>query len=183
MAAGALFGVGGGFALSTAGLLLGALAAFGLSRSTFRACIERAMSGRSQWRNLDAALGRDGWRLVCLLRASPLTPFVATSYLLGLSAVSLRDYMLGTLAALPALLGYVSLGAFARAGLSASTGAALPFQWVLLATGFAATALAVAHVGALVAKVAGGERAPADLMRTCRRRLDKRGEADLAGDR
>jgi hypothetical protein len=27
-----------------------------------------------------------------------------------LSAISLRDYMLGTLAALPALLGYVSLG-------------------------------------------------------------------------
>jgi len=37
-------------------------------------------------------------------------PFVATSYLLGLSAISLRDYMLGILAALPALLGYVSLG-------------------------------------------------------------------------
>jgi hypothetical protein len=70
-----------------------------------------------------------------------------------LSAISLRDYMLGILAALPALLGYVSLGAFARAGLSASTGAALPFQWALLAAGFAATALAVAHIGALVAKV------------------------------
>ena len=86
-------------------------------------------------------------------------PFVATSYLLGLSAISLRDYMLGTLAALPALLGYVSLGAFARAGLSASTGAA-PFQWALLAAGFAATALAVAHIGALVAKVVGGAPTP-----------------------
>jgi uncharacterized membrane protein YdjX (TVP38/TMEM64 family) len=160
MAAGALFGVGGGFAISTAGLLLGALAAFGLSRSAFRGRIERAMSGRSRLRNFDAALGRDGWRLVCLLRASPLTPFVAPSYLLGLSAVSLRDYMLGTLAALPALLGYLSLGAFARAGLLASTGAAPPFQWALLALGSAATALAVAHVGALVAKVADGALAP-----------------------
>jgi uncharacterized membrane protein YdjX (TVP38/TMEM64 family) len=157
MAAGALFGVVGGFAISTAGLLLGAL---GLSRSAFRARIERAMSGRRQLRNLDAALGRDGWRLVCLLRASPLTPFVATSYLLGLSAVTLRDYMLGTLAALPALLGYVSLGALARAGLLASIGAARPFQWALLAAGFAATVLAVAHVGALVAKVAEDVRAP-----------------------
>ena len=82
-------------------------------------------------------------------------PFVATSYLLGLSAISLRDYMLGTLAALPALL-----GAFARAGLSASTGAAAPFQWALLAAGFAATALAVAHIGALVAKVVGGAPTP-----------------------
>ena len=59
-------------------------------------------------------------------------PFVATSYLLGLSAISLRDYMLGTLAALPALLGYVSLG----------------------------PALAVAHIGALVAKVVGGAPTP-----------------------
>jgi hypothetical protein len=36
MAAGPLFGVGGGFAIWTAGLL-GALAALGLSRSAFRA--------------------------------------------------------------------------------------------------------------------------------------------------
>jgi uncharacterized membrane protein YdjX (TVP38/TMEM64 family) len=160
MAAGALFGVAGGFAISAAGLLLGALAAFGLSRSAFRPLVERAMSDKGQARNLDAALGRDGWRLVCLLRASPLMPFVATSYLLGLSAVSLRDYLLGTLAALPALLGYVSLGAFARAGFLASTSAGRPFQWALLAAGFAATALAVAHVGALVARVADGARTP-----------------------
>jgi hypothetical protein len=58
------------------------------------------------------------------------------------------------------LLGYVSLGAFARAGLSASTGAAAPFQWALLAAGFAATALAVAHIEALVAKVVGGAPPP-----------------------
>ena len=95
-------------------------------------------------------------------------PFVATSYLLGLSAISLRDYMLGTLAALPALLGYVSLAAFARAGLSASTGAAPPFPWALLAAGFAATALAVAHIGALVARVAAGAPSAASLTRTAR---------------
>jgi hypothetical protein len=66
----------------------------------------------------------------------------------------------GTPAALPALLDYVSLGALARAGLSASSGAVRPFQWALMAAGFAATALAVAHFGALVAKVADGARAP-----------------------
>ena len=49
--------------------------------------------------------------------ASSLLPFVAASHLLGFSALSLRDYRLGTLAPLPALLGHVSLGAFARAGL------------------------------------------------------------------
>jgi len=109
MAAGALFGVG--FALSTAGLLLGALAAFRLRRSAGESNAQ--MSGRSQLRNLDAALGRDGWRWFACC-ASPLTPLVATRFPLGLSAISLRDYMLGALAALPALLGYVSLGASAR---------------------------------------------------------------------
>ena len=39
------------------------------------------------------------------------------SYLLALSVIGLPDYMLGTLAAFPALLGYVSLGSLARAGL------------------------------------------------------------------
>jgi hypothetical protein len=43
-----------------------------------------------------------------------------------LAVICLRDTMLATLAALPALLGYVSLGVFARAGLKASTGAAPP---------------------------------------------------------
>jgi hypothetical protein len=38
------------------------------------------------------------------------------SHLLALSVVSLPDYMLGTLAEFPALLGYVSLGSSARAG-------------------------------------------------------------------
>jgi uncharacterized protein len=56
------------------------------------------------------------------------------------------------------LLGYVLLGAFARAGLSTSTGAALPFQWALLAMGFTATAQAVAHIGALVVKFAAEAR-------------------------
>jgi uncharacterized membrane protein YdjX (TVP38/TMEM64 family) len=83
MAAGALFGVANGFAISTAGLLLGALVAFGLSRSTLRAFVERVMVDKTRVRNLDAAVARDGWRLVCLLRASPLMPFVATSYLLA----------------------------------------------------------------------------------------------------
>ena len=44
-------------------------------------------------------------------------PLRRASHLLGFSALSLRDYRLGTLAPLPALLGHVSLGAFTRAGL------------------------------------------------------------------
>ena len=64
-------------------------------------------------------LAQDGWRIVCLLRVSPVMPFAATSYVLGMSAVGIQAYVLGTLASLPALLGYVYIGTLAEAGLSA----------------------------------------------------------------
>ncbi len=154
MAAGAIFGVGRGFAISSASVLVGAFAAFVLSRSLFRRVIERAMAGRSAAHHFDVAIGREGWRLVLLLRASPLMPFAATSYVLGLSAVTLRDYMFGTLAALPALFGYVALGALAEKGLDASTRMTGQLQWALLIVGFAATALVIAHIGTLLRRAA-----------------------------
>jgi uncharacterized membrane protein YdjX (TVP38/TMEM64 family) len=91
------------------------------------------MVGANRIHNLDAVIIRDGCRLVCLLRASPLMPFIAVSYLLGCPRSACATTGFGTLAALPALLGYVSLGAFARPGLSASAGATPPFQPALLA--------------------------------------------------
>jgi uncharacterized membrane protein YdjX (TVP38/TMEM64 family) len=158
MAAGAVFGVGAGFAISSAGTLVGALGAFGLSRSALRPLVERAMHGRNQMRNLDAALGHDGWKLVCLLRVSPVMPFVATSYMLGLSAVTLRDYALGTLAALPALFGYVMLGALTKASISNSIVASAPLRWILLLLAVCATAVMITRVGSLVMKVANAAR-------------------------
>ena len=46
------------------------------------------MVGADRIRNREAAVARDGWRLICLSRASPLMPFVAASYLLGFSSLS-----------------------------------------------------------------------------------------------
>src|SRR6201999_2641388 len=111
--------------------------------------IKLAMARRAGARSLDAALGRVGWRLVLLLRLSPLMPFAAASYAFGLSAVSLRDYMLGTLAALPALLGYVAIGAAAESGLATATGLSKLFQWTFLTLGFAATTLAFVQIAVL----------------------------------
>lgn len=150
MAAGAVYGVGLGFALSAAGTLAGAWIAFRLARSLFRGRIERALADRPRLRSLDARLGRETWRLVCLLRASPVMPFAVTSYTLGLSSVSAAAYMLGSLAAMPALLGYVVLGSIAGAGLRAGQDGAGAFRWGVLAVGFAATALLTARVGRLV---------------------------------
>ena len=145
--AGAAYGLPLGFALSAVGTLAGAMVAFGLSRSMFRPAIARMLSRRPRLQQLDRALARDGWRMVCLLRMSPIMPFAATSYTLGLSAIRRRDYVLGTLASLPALALYVFLGTLADAGLSAMRDGAGPLRYGLLAAGVLATVLLTVRVG------------------------------------
>jgi uncharacterized membrane protein YdjX (TVP38/TMEM64 family) len=81
--------------------------------------------------------------MVLLLRLSPAMPFSATSYLCGLSRVRQRDYLLGTLASLPALAGYVVAGSLADASLSATRS---PWHWAVLALGLAASALLTLQV-------------------------------------
>jgi uncharacterized membrane protein YdjX (TVP38/TMEM64 family) len=154
-AAGVVFGIGLGFAVAASGTLLGGLLAFWLARSLLRPWIARMLAARPAGRlvGLDEAVQRDGWRLVCLLRVSPIMPFAITSYALGLTNVRMTDYALGTLAALPALLGYVTLGMVASAGLqsvaetSASGGG---LRWVLLAVGAVATLALIVRSGALL---------------------------------
>lgn len=107
--AGAIFGLVAGFCSAAGGILAGSFVAFYLSRTLLRPWFGRLLHGRM--RQLDGVIARDGWRLVALLRISPVMPFSITSYALGLSGISLDNYILGTCAALPPLLGYVAIGA------------------------------------------------------------------------
>lgn len=142
VAAGSIYGIGLGFALSAASSLAGAAAAFGLSRSVFRPWIERLMRDRPHLRRIDAAIQKEGWRLACLIRLSPVMPFAATSYMLGLSSISPRDYCIGTLGSMPALFGYVAIGALAGAGFHAWNSGEGLFRIGLLVAGLFATGLA-----------------------------------------
>ena len=150
IAAGAVYGVVPGFLLAASGCLAGAVIAFALSRSLFRAAIERLLARHGRLRRLDGLLRHDGWKLVCLLRLSPVMPFSATSYLLGLSSLAWSDYLGGTLASMPALLGYVFLGSLTDAGISAWTGGESPVRWLMLALGAVATLLLTVHLGCIV---------------------------------
>jgi uncharacterized membrane protein YdjX (TVP38/TMEM64 family) len=152
VAAGAVYGLILGFALAALGTLLGAVIGFGLSRRLFRSAIERLVSRHGRLRKLDASISQDGWKLVCLLRLSPVMPFSATTYLLGLSTVSLPDYLAGTLACLPVLLGYACLGALTDAGVTAWASGNNPLRWILLGVGGIATLLVVVHLRRLASR-------------------------------
>ena len=156
IAAGGVYGIVLGFVLAATGTLVGGWISFMLARSLLRPWVERLLARRGPSRlvRLDAAVTRDGWRFVCLLRVSPVMPFAITSYALGLTEISGRDYLLGTLASLPALAGYVCAGALAQYGLrtangNASLGAA---GWALLTVGLAATGLLIFRSGTLLSR-------------------------------
>jgi uncharacterized membrane protein YdjX (TVP38/TMEM64 family) len=168
-AMGVAYGVHTGFLLSGVGTIIGAVLAFLLARGLFRAWAKSWFSRHSRLSRLDDAVCRDGWRLVALMRLSPVMPFAMTSYALGLTSLSLRAYLIGTLASLPALLGYVAMGHFARLGAAALSGSTLtPLRWGIFGLAVAATALLtfrLASIARFVMRLPDAENAQADATR------------------
>jgi uncharacterized membrane protein YdjX (TVP38/TMEM64 family) len=149
IAAGAVYGVTLGFGIAACSTMVGAIIAFLLSRSLLQPGIARVIRGRSRLQNFDAMLARDGWRVVFLLRLSPVMPFAVTSYALGLSSIAFRDYWIGSLAALPSLLGYVFIGSLTTTGLAAVSQGSGPLKWGLIGLGIVATGLITWRIGKL----------------------------------
>lgn len=148
---GSIYGLWGGFVVSAFATLAGALISFAVSRSFLQGIFMRLFMRRAGVQRFGEEVVRRGWRFVCLLRMSPVMPFSVTSYALGLSSVSTRDYILGTLASLPALFGYVCIGWLAHAGIGMNEGGADRLRWAIYALGVAATVFLTWYVGRIVA--------------------------------
>jgi uncharacterized membrane protein YdjX (TVP38/TMEM64 family) len=153
VAAGAAYGVSVGFATASISTLTGAVVAFLLSRSLLRPFIERKLRGVPQLSSLDGHIRQQGWRFVCLLRLSPVMPFAATSYALGLSSITLRQYLAGTLASLPSLLVYVLAGVAVRSGVSAWNGRENSIRIALMVLGTVSMAILIVQVARALRRV------------------------------
>lgn len=139
VAAGAFYGPGLGFALATAGTLLGAGASFAIGRSWLRPHLAGWVSGGRRLAAIDRMIVADGWKAVGLIRLSPILPFAPTSFALSLTTVHAGAYAIGTLAALPGLFVCVLTGAAGRSGVLAATGGTAWLSPILLGIGIAAT--------------------------------------------
>ncbi len=95
---------------------------------------------------IDEAMTSDGWRTVVLLRVSPVMPFALTSYGLGLTRISQRDFLLGSLASLPALIGYVAIGALGEQELLTATSGAGGWRLLLAAGGIVVVLYAMLRI-------------------------------------
>jgi len=111
------FGLGVGVLLGTLSVFFGASAgatiAFLFGRYLFREPVQGLTKKYAIFEALDAALEEKGFRIMTLLRLSPIIPFNAINYIAGVTAISLRDYLLAMFAILPGSILYVFLGASA----------------------------------------------------------------------
>jgi uncharacterized membrane protein YdjX (TVP38/TMEM64 family) len=147
---------------------LGACLAFQLARHGARALVERRIAGDPRFEAIDRAIGREGRRIVFLLRLSPVFPFNLLNYALGLTRVRFADYALACLGMLPGTLAYVYSGSLLGSVAAAAGGAAPergPAQQALFAAGLVATLVVAAIVTriarrALAEATAGEEAAP-----------------------
>ena len=91
--------------------VVAATCAFVLGRTLARDRIARRISRHPRFTAVDEAVARQGFRIIALLRLSPLFPFNVLNYALGLTRVRLRDYVLASwLGMLPGTVLYVYLG-------------------------------------------------------------------------
>lgn len=150
MSAGLLFGsVTGTIIVSISGTVAASVA-FLIARYFARERILKLVEGNKKFLAIDKAIGENGFRVVTLLRLSPLLPFSLGNYLYGLTSVKFVPYVLGSwLGMLPGTWAYVSAGAFGRAIIQEESEVGLPGgngQLLTLGLGLLFTALAAAYV-------------------------------------
>jgi uncharacterized membrane protein YdjX (TVP38/TMEM64 family) len=155
LAAGAIFGLAFGTLYTFLGATLGSGLAFLVARYLARGAIERKIAGNAKFAAIDRAVGKEGFKIVALLRLSPIFPFNLLNYSLGLTRVPFLQYMAAALAMLPGTLLYVYYGK-AAGSLAAAAGGAKPqggtAGTVLLVVGLLATIAVTAFVTRLASR-------------------------------
>lgn len=145
LAAGVAFGLWG-FPLVAGGAIMGAALAFLAGRYLVRDRVRAAISERPRLRAIDTAIGEEGWKIVALMRLSPLVPFSLQNWVFGATSVGFLPYFLATsFGILPGTLLYVWIGSLGGAAASAEDADSLKF--VFFGIGILATLIVTVLVG------------------------------------
>src|SRR2546425_2602123 len=144
LGAGAVFGLLWGTVAVSVGATLGAGAAFLIGRYLARDRVARWAVANPRFAAIDAAVGREGGRIVLLTRLSPFFPYNLLNYLFGLTRVGFWTYLLASwIGMIPGTLLYVYLGFAGRAAAQAVAAPGIGNAWELVfwGVGLAATVL------------------------------------------
>jgi uncharacterized membrane protein YdjX (TVP38/TMEM64 family) len=158
LAAGAIFGVVWGVVWVFIAAVLGSSAGFLVARYLARDAVARRLAAHPRFAAIDRAVGREGRKIVFLLRLSPLFPFTLLNYALGLTTVRFADYVLASVGMIPGTILYVYYGKLAGDVAALAGGAAVargPGYWVVLALGLVASIVVAALVGRMAKRALG----------------------------
>lgn len=124
--------------------------AFMLARGRLRPWVKQKVESNKHFDVVDKAVGQQGFKIVMLLRLSPVFPFTFLNYALGLTGVKARSYVLASfIGMLPATFLYTYLGSLVTSVselASAPEQGASQAQTIFLWGGFAVTVLVTAYV-------------------------------------
>ena len=145
-----MFGLGRGLLAITIGTATGAALNFILSRRFARGPIARRLERNPKFQLIDAAIGREGWKIIALLRFCPI-PFGFANYAYGMTAIAFWPYFLATvIAIIPGNLLFAWIGATANVGLEVALGTNRPrhpAEYALFGAGLVAACVAMAYIG------------------------------------
>ena len=110
LGAGAIYGVVWGSVYVFFASTFGATLAFLVGRYFSRDWALQTLSNHPNFHALNQAVARSGFKIVLLTRLSPIFPFNLLNYAFGVMQVSLKDYILGSVGMIPAILGYTYIG-------------------------------------------------------------------------
>ena len=145
IAGGAVFGLVRGVLFALAGATLGSMLAFLLGRHAFRRLVAERLARMPRFAAVERAVSAKGRRIVFLLRLSPLVPFNFLNYALGLTTISLGDFLLASVGMIPGTIVYAYGGKVTGEALALAGQAQVPTDasyYVVLLGGLAATVAA-----------------------------------------
>jgi uncharacterized membrane protein YdjX (TVP38/TMEM64 family) len=154
LGAGVLFGIIQGSFYVFIGATLGATLAFLVGRYLARDWVSQKIAGNQKFKAIDQAVGRSGFKIVLLTRLSPIFPFNLLNYGMGVTGVSLKDYVLASVGMIPGTIMYVYIGSLAGsiATIGGETSANPVAQWAIRIIGFLATVAVTLYVTQIARK-------------------------------
>lgn len=124
---GFLFGLWWGTLVVNISATIGASFAFLIARYIARDWVHKKAEQNAKFNAIDKAIGKQGGKIVALLRLSPALPFSLSNYLYGLTAVKFWPYVIATwLGTLPGTMMFVYFGAIGKVSLNAATDGTAP---------------------------------------------------------
>lgn len=139
LGAGAIYGLGVGFALVSVGSTLGASVTFMIGRYLARDWIAEKVSGNKTFSLMDDAVAQQGWKIVFLTRLTPLIPFNIQNYGYGLTKVSFLPYVIASwIGMMPGTVLFIYVGTL---GGDAAGGGSSAATWAMRGVALAATIL------------------------------------------